>query len=308
MPPANFLRPAPRLTSSLERATIRMRARPARSSSTTTQDGSRKGLLERVWSEIKEDDITGQAAKLAYFAFLSMPPALMALFGVAGLFGSREIAGWLEQQARLAMPEAVTESIIEPFIEQVVLQNAPGPLSIGLLLAVWGASTVFVGMMDSLNMAYDVEDDRPFLKKRAVAVGVMVIGVILFLLAAGALLLGPQLADAAGLGALGRTVWAIIQWPLAFAFVVAAFWIGYYVLPHRDQAGCGRVLLKAASAAAALWLVATLAFRIYIANFSSYSETYGFLGAFIILLLWLYVTALVVLAGGELASEMEDRT
>lgn len=264
------------------------------------------GLLKRVWHEIKEDDIPGQAAKLAYYGFLAMPPALMALFGIAGIFGSEAIATWLERQARLAMPAAVTETIIVPFIEQVVLQNAPGPLSIGLLLALWGASTVFTGMMVTLNVVYDVEEDRSFLRKRATAVGVMVIAVLLFLSAAGALLLGPQIAAAAGLGSVGRTIWNIVHWPLAFAFVVAAFWIAYYILPNRDQRGCRMILLKAAAAAAGLWLLATLAFRIYISNFGSYTETYGLLGAFIVLLLWLYVTGLAVLAGGELASEMEE--
>lgn len=283
-------------------------SRPTPSEPAGQAGTGRRELLKRVWREIREDDITGQAAKLAYFAFLAMPPALMAVFGVAGLFGSEAIAAWVERQARVAMPQAVTEEIVVPFIQQVVLENAPGPLSIGLLLAVWGASAVFSGTMDSLNIAYDIDDDRPFLKRRAMAVGVMIVGVILFLLAAGALLLGPQVADALGLGSVGRRVWDILQWPLAFAFVVSAFWIAYYVLPNRDQRGCRVVILKAAAAAAVLWLLATLAFRIYISNFSSYTETYGFLGAFIILLLWLYVTALVVLAGGELASEMEDRS
>src|SRR5690606_40580140 len=79
------------------------------------------------------------------------------------------------------------------------------------------------------------------------------------------------------------------------------------LLPNRDQSDCRPLLLKAAAVAAGLWVLATTGFRIYIANFSSYSETYGFLGAFIILLLWLYVTGLVVLVGGELASELEKR-
>jgi membrane protein len=88
--------------------------------------------------------------------------------------------------------------------------------------------------------------------------------------------------------------------------MVAAFWTAYYVLPNRDQSRCKRVLARAAAVAALSWLVATAAFRVYIANFSSYTEAYGFLGAFIILLLWLYVTGLVVLAGGELAADMEE--
>src|SRR5690606_38182695 len=164
----------------------------------------------------------------------------------------------------------------------------------------WGASSLFAGLMSTLNAAYDVEEDRSFLKQRAVAIATMVAGALLFLVAAVTLLGGPGLASAVGLGTYASTVWTIVQCPLAYAFIVAAFWLVYYVLPNRDQSACKRVLVKAAAAAALLWVIATTAFRIYIVNFSSYNETYGFLGAFIIFLLWLYMTGLVVLAGGEL--------
>ena len=109
------------------------------------------------------------------------------------------------------------------------------------------------------------------------------------------------------MGRAGEIAWTLAQWPVAFGFMVLAFWCAYYFLPNRDQRASKWLLVKAAAIAAALWILATAGFRIYIANFSSYSETYGFLGAFIILLLWLYVTGLVVLVGGELASEMERR-
>lgn len=267
----------------------------------------REGVLKTVIKEIQDDDIPGQAAKLAYYAFLALPPALMAVFGLAGLFGSMDLARTIQQEASLALPASVNETIVTPFIEQVVLNKAPGPFSIGLLLALWGASSVFVGLMTTLNTAYDVEEDRGFVKRRAIALGVMLASALLFLVSAAALLAGPQISGVLGLGSTGERIWTLLQWPLAFAIMVAAFWVSYYVLPNRDQAGCKKVLLKAAAAAALLWVVATAAFRVYIANFSSYSEAYGFLGAFIVLLLWLYVTGLVVLAGGELASEMERR-
>jgi hypothetical protein len=131
---------------------------------------------------------------------------------------------------------------------------------------------------------------------------------LLFLAGSAALLAGPGIARAAGLGPAGEAAWGVAQWPLAFALIVAAFWVVYYVLPERDQRGCRRVLLKASAVAAALWLLATLAFRLYVAGFGSYSATYGLLGAVIVLLLWLYVTSLVILLGGELASEWERGT
>jgi membrane protein len=236
---------------------------------------------------------------------MAMPPALMAVFALAGLFGSDRLANFLLQQASTAMPASVVDSILRPFIQDVVLKSAPGPLSVGIILALWGASSVFTGLMVTLNVAYDVDENRGFVKQRAIALGTMVGATVLFLLAALTLLFGPDLADLAGLGSAGELAWNILRWPLTFAFVVAAFWVVYYVLPNKDQKGCGKTLLIAAAVAALLWVLASAAFRLYIANFSSYSKTYGFLGAFIILLLWLYVTGLVVLSGGELASEME---
>lgn len=264
-------------------------------------------FLKHVGREIQEDEITGHAAKLAYYAFMAMPPALMALFGLAGLVGSAQLAAWIQEQASLAMPAAVSQTIVTPFIEQVVLDKAPGPFSLGLLLALWGGSSLFVGLIDTLNHAYDIEENRSFIRKRAIALATMLGSVLLFGGAAAALLLGPVVIDAVGLGQIGTFLWNLAQWPIAFLFMIAAFWCAYYFLPNRDQSGCRPLLLKAAAVAAGLWVLATTGFRIYIANFSSYSETYGFLGAFIILLLWLYVTGLVVLAAGELASEMEKR-
>lgn len=264
-------------------------------------------FMKDLIREIQEDNITGEAARLAYYSFMALPPALMALFGLAGLVGTAEMAEWLQRQADLALPSSVSEGIINPFIEQVVLESAPGPFSIGLVLALWGGSALFAGLIDTLNNAYDIEETRPFLRKRALAMTVMLCGALLFIGAAGTLLVAPAVVDYLGFGRAGEIAWNLAQWPVAFGFMVVAFWAAYYFLPNRDQTGSKWTLVKAAAVAAALWVLATGGFRIYISNFSSYNETYGFLGGFIILLLWLYVTSLVVLIGGELASEMERR-
>lgn len=272
-----------------------------------SRDAGTWAFLKHVGQEVMEDNITGQAARLAYYAFMALPPALMALFGLAGLIGSERFALWLDTQAALALPEAVHQSIIAPFIEQVVLQEAPGPFSIGLLLALWGGSAMFAALIDALNHAYDITENRSFIRKRALSIVVMLGGVLLFLGAAGSLLVAPVVVEYLGFGRAGEIAWNMAQWPVAFGFMVIAFWCAYYFLPNRDQRASKALLARAAAIAAALWVLATAGFRIYIANFSSYNETYGFLGAFIILLLWLYVTGLVVLVGGELASEMERR-
>jgi membrane protein len=265
---------------------------------------SSDSLPRRVASEFMEDDILGEAAKVAYFAFLALPPALLVVFALLGFFGGAATADWMTAQLQAALPDEAA-ALVDRLVMQIVSEDAAGPFSIGLLLALWAASNVFMSLGDSLNTAYNVEEDRSWFRRRALAVGVMLAAVFLMLVASVSLIAGPQIASALNLWGAAELAWSIIQWPLAFLFVTAAFFLVYYVLPNRDQSECRLTLFKAAAGAAALWLIASLGFRLYISNFSSYSETYGILGAVIVLLLWLYVTGLVVLVGGELASEME---
>lgn len=269
-----------------------------------------KPLYKRVAHEFTEDDVLGQAAKVAYFMFTSLPPALLVLFSLAGLFGGERLGSFLSAELQQVLPGSANDpdsaaGFISQFIDQVVQSNAPGPLSIGLLVGIWAGSAVFVALMDSLNKAYDVEDDRSWFKKRAITIGVMIGFILLFVGGSLVLLIGPQVAGALQLGGVAELAWTILQWPLAFLLVIAAFFLAYYVLPNRDQSRCKKALFKGSAIAAALWLVATFGFRIYISNFGSYSETYGFVGAILVLLLWMYLTGIVILLGGEIASEME---
>ncbi|MDQ3555647.1 MAG: YihY/virulence factor BrkB family protein [Gemmatimonadota bacterium] len=271
------------------------------------EKGERAGeesLPRRVWSQAQADDVLGGAAQIAYFFFLSLPPAILVLFGLTGFFGGQGVADWLTGQLQTALP-AEASGLIQRFVDQVVHENAPGPFSIGLVLALWASSNVFTALTKTLNDAYGVEESRPWWKQRIVSLGVMLTCGVLFLAGSAVLIAGPQIAGALQLGGVADLAWTVLQWPLAFAIVVATFWIIYYVLPNRDQKRSKGTLVKASAIAAALWLLATLAFRIYISNFGSYGETYGLLGTVIVLLLWMYITGVVILVGGEVASEME---
>jgi membrane protein len=261
-------------------------------------------LWKRVWREFQDDDVSNQAAKVAYYFFLSLPPLLMAAFGLAGLFGDERTADWLTGQLRGNLPGEAA-GLVTGFVDDVVRSEHPGLLSVGLLLALWSGSAVFAALEDTLNVAYDVTAKRGFVKKRMVTLGTLIAVGLLFTAGSAALLAGPALSRALGFGAFGDMVWSVAQWPLAFALVVGAFWVIYYVLPNRDQRRYKLVLLKASAIAASLWVLATLAFRLYVTRFGSYSATYGLLGAVIVLLLWMYYTSLVILLGGEIAAEME---
>jgi membrane protein len=263
------------------------------------------GLVKRVWTRFQEDDVLGEAAKVGFFAFMSLPPAILVIFALTGFFGGEGAATWLTENLQRALPEDA-EALIDGFVTQVVHQQAPGPFSIGLVLALWAASAVFVSLAYALNRMYDTEETRSWIKLRAITLGVMLACVILLLGGAAMLIAGPAIAGALDLGGAADLAWAILQWPLAFLLVVAAFWIIYYVLPDRDQSVAKLVLLKSSAIAALLWVLATAGFRLYIANFGAYDETYGVLGGVIILLLWLYLTGIVILIGGELNSAMDE--
>ena len=271
--------------------------RPARAAEPTPLS---RPLWKRVWTELRAADLPNQAAKVAYFFFLSLPPLLMAVFGLAGIFGGDETAAWLTDALRANLP-AEAGALVNGFVTEVVHGSHPGLLSIGLLLALWSGSSVFTALEDTLNAIYAASRARGFVKRRAVALGTLRGVGVLFMAGSAAVLAGPAIAKAVGMGA----AWSVAQWPLGFALVVGAFWIVYYVLPGREQRGSRWVLLKASTVAAALWVLATLAFRLYAANFGSYSKTYGVLGGIIVLLLWMYYTSLVILLGGVIAKEME---
>ncbi|WP_420130118.1 YhjD/YihY/BrkB family envelope integrity protein [Longimicrobium sp.] len=261
-------------------------------------------LWKRVLHEFKADDVSNQAAKVAYYFFLSLPPAVMAVFGLTGLFGGQRTGDWLTGRLTGSLPTEAS-ALVTGFVRDVVHGDAPGPLSIGLLLALWAGSNVFTALEGTLNAAFGITAERSFIRKKAVAVGMLAACAVLFLSGSAVLLAGGGISDALGLGQVGRTVWAVLQWPLGFALITATFWLIYYVLPNKDQRGCRMTLLKASAVSAVLFVIASVAFRLYMANFGSYSATYGLLGSVIVLLLWMYVTSLVILLGGEVASEME---
>jgi membrane protein len=265
-----------------------------------------ENLVVRVGKEMIEDDALNVAAGMAYFAFLSLPPTILMIFALTGFFGGDEAAEWITEQLSGILPEEAG-GWIDGFVESVVHTNAPGPFSISLLLALWASSNVFMSVARALNMAYDVREARSFIRQRAIALGVTVF-FVLFLLSGSALLLaGPRIADALDLFGAAEVGWSIAQWVLPFLLVIGAFAVAYYVLPARDQKRHHREILIGALVGAVVWGLATVAFRIYIYNFGAYDETYGVLGGVIILMLWLYLTMLVILLGGQMAAELERR-
>jgi membrane protein len=263
-------------------------------------------LLSRTLRETKADNGLGLAAQLAYYFFLALFPALLFLIALAGVFASGELISRVVNMMSGAVPPDVVEIIREQLIS-LSQGGQGGIMTFGVLAALWSSSAAMVAIIDALNRAYDVEEARAWWKQRIVAL-LLTVGAAAFILASVALVLaGPQLAEwlagRFGLGGAFEWSWKVLQWPLVFLLVATAFGLIYHFAPNVDQDFV--VLTPGSVLATALWLVGSLGFRIYVVNFGSYNETYGALGGVIVLLLWLYISGLVVIVGAEMNAEIE---
>lgn len=268
-------------------------------------------LLRQTGQEILDDNILGLAAQTAYYFFFSLFPLFLFLAPLLGLIGDKQkmVGNLVSQLGNVVPPEGL--AMLRAVVEDVVLSpSAPGVMSAGALLAAWAASNVFTNLIDALNRAYDVDEHRPWWKKRLIALAAVAATGIIMLLATVVMLAGDRIVDwlaaQLALGAMAVTIWTTLQYPIAFALLVASAWLIYVVLPNvrqdRTQALVGAI------AATVLWVLVTLLFRAYVRNFGSYNKTYGAIGGVIVMLTWMYLSMLVLLSGGELDAELHHGT
>jgi membrane protein len=268
-------------------------------------------LLKKTGQEILDDNVLGLAAQTAYYFFFSLFPLLLFTTPLIGAFGDPQtIIDWVTgQAARVLPPDAL--GLVRGVVDDVVFSSgAPGLISIGIVLAAWTGSNVFNNLIYALNRAYDIEESRPWYVKRLIALACVIVAGVVLLIASTIMLAGPEVINWVSSLVPGfertRSVWMIVQYPLAFVMLVGVMWMIYYFLPNLRQRKLQ--VLVGATVASALWVLVTLAFRAYVVNFASYNKTYGTIGAVIILLTWMYLTMLVILAGGELNSELHHGT
>lgn len=267
-------------------------------------------LAKRVWNEVQEDNVFGRAAELSYYFLLALFPLLIFLTSAIGLIlgsGTGTRHALFDYLGRIVPPSAF--QLIDATMWEVSTASSGGKLSFGILAALWAASNGMGAITETLNVAYDVTETRPWWKTRLVAVSltialsVLIIGSLVLVIAGGRIADG--LAGTFGLGAAFAIAWKIIQWPIVLACLILAFALIYYFAPDiRDQAW--KWLTPGAVIGVVLWLAVSFALRIYLGYFDSYSKTYGSLGAVIVLMLWLYLTGAAILVGGEVNSEIEN--
>ena len=267
-------------------------------------------LLKKTFREIGSDNITTLAASAAYNFFFSLFPLLLFLAPLVGLFADeRRIIGWLMSQLTSTLPSSQVAAI-RPVLEKVVFaSNAPGLMSIGLVLAAWSGSNIFGTLMGALNTAYDVQETRPWIKQQLIRLGTFVLGGMITIVSTIVFLNGEGVVDWLGrllhIGGAVLWAWKLVQFPLALAGLVALAFATLYFLPNVKQRKSH--VLIAALLTTVLWIVATMLFRLYVSHFPP-NPAYGIIGGVIILLTWMYYTMFVILLGGEFASELQHGT
>lgn len=263
-----------------------------------------RGLLRTAWAivgEARSDNITGEAAKAAYYFFLSLWPFLLGLFAFTGIFGGEPAFEWIIGWITTALPGEPTR-FLEEFVREITAEERPDVLSLGVILTLWSGSSIFVSLADGLNRMYDVAEGRVWWKRRLIALGLLLCASILLTLGATAILAGSEILDRVGLGG----TWNAARWPLAWLALSALAWLIYYYLPNREQSLSIPYVTIGALVGTGLWLVVTTGFRVYVTNWGSYGSTYGLVGGILVLLIWLYLTALAILFGGEVAVSLEQ--
>ena len=266
------------------------------------------GVLKRTVSEFQDDNLTDWAAALTYYAVLAIFPALLVLVSVLGLAGQSATQPLIDNVATVA-PGAAKDIFTDAIRNLQRSQGSAGVLFIvGLAAALWSASGYVGAFMRASNSIYDIEEGRPIYKTLPVRVGLtLALLVLLAISAIGVVLTGglaEKAGDVVGVGSTAVDVWGYAKWPVLILIMSFLFALLYWAAPNVKQAGF-RWISPGGLLAVIGWILGSLVFAFYVANFGSYNKTYGALGGVIIFLLWLWISNIMVLLGAEFNAELE---
>ncbi len=256
-----------------------------------------KGLPPRI----REHNLTLVAAGVAFYAFLAFVPALIAFISVYGLVADPDDVAEQVEDLASALPQEVQDFLA---FQLTSIANANGAgvsftLLIAVALALWSASGGMAALITGIHVAHEHDEPKSFVAKRGKALlltlgAIVFLGIVIFVIAA----VPPLLSDA-GMGTAGRVVFGILRWPILGAVMI----VGIGLLYRFATGGVGRgwlgVVTPGAVVAMIGWLIVSGLFAVYTANFASYSKTYGALASIIVILLWLWLSSLLVLVGAE---------
>jgi membrane protein len=268
-----------------------------------------KDILWRTYEEFGNDRIMAVSAGVTFYALLALFPAIAALVSIYGLFSDpMTIEGHLNAMSGV-LPGGATEIIGEQ-VKRIAGQGG-GTLGfsfiIGLAVSLWSANAGMKAIIDALNIVYEEDEKRGFIALNLQSLS-FTLGAILFvILALGGIVVLPIVLEFIGLGGTAETLLSLARWPVLLLVAVTGLAVVYRYGPSRDKAEW-KWVTPGGLLAGVLWIVGSLLFSWYVANFGSYNETYGSLGAVIGFMTWIWISTMVVLLGAELNAEIEHQT
>jgi membrane protein len=265
-------------------------------------------ILRRSFKEVRNDHLTLVAGGVAYAWFLALFPGLIAAVLIYGLVTDpSQVESQVNNMASGLPSDA--QSLITTQLKSIA--GGSGGFGLGLVisiaLALWSASAGMAGLVEAVNIAYDEDEDRNFVVKRALAL-VLTIGFLIFLAVAVTLVaVFPIVLSQLGTSPVVEIIAQVVRWAILAGAAIVALGLIYRIGPDRD-APAVRWLSLGSVLAALIWIAASVGFSFYVDNFSSYGKTYGALAGVVVLLIWFWITALVVLLGAEINAETEAQT
>ena len=287
------------------------RAAPAAAAADPLPSPPLWGSLKRAFGRFRAHDMTDWAAALTYYLVMSLFPALLVAVSLLGLFGQQSLVtdavNYLQDAGAPASVVVSVRDALQGLIDSSGAK-AGAALIIGIALGLNGASGAFGAAGRALNVVYGVDEDRGFVRRKANDLGWTSVVILLAVVALVSVFLGGQVAKdlfgKIGLGETAGTVWIYARWLVALAAMMLTFAVIYGFAPDTRYRRFAWIS-PGAVLAVVIWIAASGAFFFYVSNFGNYGATYGTFATAIVLLLWLYLTAIAFLLGGELNGEIE---
>jgi membrane protein len=284
---------------------------PGVSARTPTQIPLRgwKQILKRAWAENKADNMPIIGGGVAFFGFLAVFPALIALISLYGLVASPDTVARQVESFTSQLPSSARALIADQL--KSIVSNSGGALTVGLVIsilaALWSASGGVNNLITAINLAYDEVETRGFVRLRLTSLAVTLGAIVFVLITLGLVAVVPAVLGALHLGIVGTILAQVVRWVLLLAVMAGALAVLYRIAPDRDAPRFSWVSLGSL-VVTVVWAAVSLLFSFYVDNFGSYDKTYGTIAGVIVLMLWLYLTCYLVLLGAEINAEAEHQT
>jgi membrane protein len=264
-------------------------------------------IVKRTITEAKHDNCLGLAAQLAFYFLLAVFPALLFLIALIAYVPVETALSELLAALGTVAPHHLVD-LLRQQVSLIARTPQKGFLILGIVGAIWSSSAAMVAIIDAMNRAFGVTEWRPWWRRRLVAIGLTITLALFTVLALGLMLVGPvmtlRVASWLGIGPAVALVWQLVRWLVIIYCVVLSVDLAYHLAPNRHRRWAwvtpGSVL------ATAIWVAASLAFKLYVSRFEDYTAAYGAIGGAIVAMLWFYVSSVAILIGAELNAVIED--